>query len=174
MPTPSSLANERLDALVGIWHTQGEVLGEDGSTAVATIEGTDAYEWLGGFFVIHRVDVEIGDLHIEALEVIGPYDAAAGSFPTQAYTNQGEVETGTASVDANGVWTFAAGNAKANLHVADDRQSMRGEWVNTEDNGQTWRPWMRLRLTRMPATSDSSGPGLPPAVPGTDTLKWQP
>ncbi len=34
--------NVRLDPLIGTWRTQGEMLGDDGSTTIATIEGTDA------------------------------------------------------------------------------------------------------------------------------------
>ena len=44
-----------LEPLIGTWRTEGEVLGDDGVTAV---EGIDAYEWLGPF-VVHRVDVVV-------------------------------------------------------------------------------------------------------------------
>jgi VCBS repeat-containing protein len=144
-PDPQSA---RLDVLIGTWRTEGELLGDDGSTTIGAIEGTDAYEWLGRFFVIHRVDVQMGHDHVEALEIIGPYDGDTGAYSTRAYDNQGGIQTSTATVDDDGVWTFDANGAKATLRVAEDGQSMSAEWVRTEDDGATWRPWMRLRLTR--------------------------
>ena len=51
------------------------------------MDGHDHYERLGEHFVIHRVDVRMGDEQVEALEVIGPWDAEAGAFPTRAYDN---------------------------------------------------------------------------------------
>src|SRR5918994_2242511 len=140
--------NTRLEVRMGTWRTQGEILGDDGATTIGTIEGTDTYEWLGRLFVIHRVDVQMGDDHVEGLEVIGPYDPQTGAYPTRAYDNQGGIQTSTATVDDDGAWTFGAESAKATLRVAEDGQSMSAEWVRTEDDGATWRPWMRLRLTR--------------------------
>jgi len=41
------------------------------------ITGTDIYEWLpGGFFLLHRVDVVIGEQAVRAIELIGEYDPA--------------------------------------------------------------------------------------------------
>lgn len=147
--TTSGPKNARLDALIGTWRTRGELFGDDGSTAIATIDGTDAYEWLGRCFVIHRVDVQMGDDRVEALEMIGPYDAEAAVYPTRAYDNQGGIHVSTATVDDEGVWTFGADGAKATLWIADGGQSMRAEWVRTDSAGATGRPWMQLRFTRL-------------------------
>lgn len=148
-PDPQSA---RLDPLIGTWRTQGEILDEDGRTPVAMVEGTDAYEWLGRFFVIHRVDVQMGDDHVEGLEMIGPYDPETGAYSTRAYDNQGGIQTSTTTIDADGSLVFGADGAKATLRIADDGQSMRAEWVRTYDSGATWRPWMHLRFTRLAAT----------------------
>ena len=94
-------------ALIGHWRTEGEVLGDDGRTVVATVQGSDVYEELGPT-VVHRVDVVIGGRRTRALEVVEPYDADRGVFPTRAYDDQGGVEDATATV-RGGVWTFAAG-----------------------------------------------------------------
>jgi len=41
------------------------------------ITGTDIYEWLpGGFFLLHHVDVVIGEQAVRAIELIGEYDPA--------------------------------------------------------------------------------------------------
>lgn len=144
MPHPE---NARLDALIGTWHTQGEILGDDGSTTIASIDGTDSYEWLGRFFVIHRADVRMGDEHIQSLEMIGAYDPDTRTYPTRSFDNQGGIQTSAAAVD-DGVWTFGADGAEATLHIADDGQSMRAGWRRSDDGGTSWRPWMHLRFTR--------------------------
>jgi VCBS repeat-containing protein len=137
---------DSLQPLIGTWHTEGEMFGDDGVTVVTKIEGTDAYEWLGPF-VVHRVDVVIADRHTRALEIFEPYDEARGVFPTRAYDDQGGIETSTATVDELGQWTFRAGTAQATLRVAADGAAMQANWVVRDEDGHE-RPWMVLRFTR--------------------------
>lgn len=132
--------------LIGTWHTRGEMYGEDGVTVVAQVDGTDAYEWLGPF-VVHHVDVLIGGERTRALEIFEPYDAGLRAFPTRAYDDRGGVETSTATVDAEGRWTFRAATAYATLSVAADGRSMAARWVVRGEDGRE-RPWMVLRFTR--------------------------
>ncbi len=148
MPDSAPDENGRLDALVGTWRTQGEIYGEDGSTPVGKVDGTDAYEWLGRHFVIHRIDVDMAGEAVQGLEIIGPYDPDAGNFPTRAYDNHGGVETSVASIDADGAWRFGAEGATATLRIAADGQNAEGDWVRSDDGGTSWRAWLRLRLTR--------------------------
>ena len=133
-------------ALIGHWRTAGEVLGDDGRTVVATVEGSDVYEELGPT-VVHRVDVVIGGRRTRALEVVEPYDADRGLFPTRAYDDQGGVEDATATV-RDGVWTFSAGSASATLRVAEDGASMSARWTRPGPDGAL-QPWMELRFTRV-------------------------
>ncbi len=133
-------------ALIGHWRTAGEVLGDDGRTVVATVEGSDVYEELGPT-VVHRVDVVIGGRRTRALEVVEPYDADRGVFPTRAYDDQGGVEDATATV-RDGVWTFSAGSASATLRVAEDGASMSARWTRPGPDGAP-QPWMELRFTRV-------------------------
>lgn len=138
--------SETLAPLIGTWRTEGEVLDGDGVTVVATVEGTDSYEWLGPF-VVHRVDVVIGGRPTRALEVFEPYDEGLAAFPTRAYDDQGGVETSTATVDGSGRFVFRAGAAQAVLEVAGDGGTMSARWTIPGDDGEP-RLWMRLRLTR--------------------------
>ena len=133
-------------ALIGHWRTEGEVLGDDGRTVMATVQGSDVYEELGPT-VVHRVDVVIGGRRTRALEVVEPYDADRGVFPTRAYDDQGGVADATATV-RDGVWTFSAGSASATLRVADDGASMSARWTRPGPDGAP-QPWMELRLTRV-------------------------
>ena len=140
-------ATAHLDPLIGVWRTRGDILGDDGEP-VGQVDGTDAYEWLGRSYVIHRVDVRMGDDPVRALEIIGPYDAASGAYATRAYDDQGGEEVSTATADGERSWTFRSTGAQAKLEMADDGQSMRAEWLRSDVGGETWVPWMHLVLSR--------------------------
>jgi hypothetical protein len=130
------------------------------------IRGTDVYEWLpGGFFLVHHVDVVIGELPVRALEVLGEYDPATDSFTGRAYDDRGNVTVMRARVDAHGVWTFTGGGdvapvaqpaaadprgaVRSTLTLSADGGSMRARWERSDD-GATWRPWMDMAFTRTP------------------------
>jgi hypothetical protein len=152
---------ERLGALVGRWRSNGHVVGEP----AVPITGTDTYEWLdGGFFLVHHVDVVVGDRKVTALEVIGEYDPNTDSFTARAFDNEGDVTVMRATVDGRGVWTFtggadvapaaqpdsadAGGAVRSTLTVSPDRASMTAKWERTDD-GTNWQPWMDMTFTRM-------------------------
>jgi hypothetical protein len=138
-----------LDPLLGRWRTSGEVLGDDGSAVVATFAGTDAYRRLGDAFVVHEADVRMPEGRMQGVEIIGPWDADAGSFRTTAYDAGGTVDHATADAGPEG-WTFraGAGTAQALLRADPDGRRLHGEWARTTDGGATWTPWMRLTLVR--------------------------
>ncbi len=140
--------SRRLEALIGSWRTRGDVLGDDGKTPVATVDGHDHYEWLGPVFVVHRIDVEIGGDRVQGLEMIGPYLPDQDAFATRAYDHEGGEQTSTASVDEAGVWTFRADGAKATLTFTEDGSGATADWVRSDDGGASWRPWMTLSLIR--------------------------
>ncbi|MEJ5943768.1 hypothetical protein WDZ17_00480 [Pseudokineococcus basanitobsidens] len=141
---PLLSAPPTLAPLVGTWAASGEVLDEDGE-AVAAVRGTDVYRWLGPT-VVHEVDVEVDGRRSRALEVVEPYDARRGAFPTRAYDDEGGVDVSTATVDGDGTWTFRAPGARATLRVAEDGASMSAVWVRERDGADI--PWMRLSWRR--------------------------
>jgi len=153
---------QRLGALVGRWRSNGHVVGDP----AVPIAGTDTYEWLdGGFFLVHRVDVVVGDQPVQALEMIGEHDPNTDSFTARAFDNEGNVTTMRATVDDQGVWTFAGGAdiapaaqpsssdeggaVRSTLTVSADRTSMTAKWERA-DGGSTWQPWMDMNFTRIP------------------------
>lgn len=140
-------AGTAADAIVGTWRTTGEILGDDAFTVVGTIEGTDAYEWLGRSTIVHRANVTVAGDYSETLEVIGPFDAITGTYPTRAYGSGGDVEDAEATVDAEGTWTFGSGGANAILRIAPDGRSMAAEWRH--DLGSGPQLWMRLAFERL-------------------------
>jgi hypothetical protein len=159
-PAPSP-ETQRLGALVGRWRSEGHIVGDP----PVPITGTDIYEWLpGGFFLVHHVDVVIGDQKVQALELIGEYDPATDSFTARAYDNLGNVTIMRARVDDQGVWTFTgggdvapiaqpssadlAGAVRSRLTVSADRSRMTAKWERSDD-GASWQPWMDMTFTRM-------------------------
>jgi Protein of unknown function (DUF1579) len=159
-PTPGP-ATRRLGALVGRWRSQGQVVGDP----PVPITGTDIYDWLpGGFFLIHHVDVTVGDQEVQALEILGEHDPATDSFIGHAYDNQGNVTVMRAQVDEQGVWHFTGGGdvaavarppsadascaVRSTLTVNPDGSGMTAEWERSEDS--SWQPWMQMTFTRIP------------------------
>jgi Protein of unknown function (DUF1579) len=123
------------------------------------------HEWLpGGFFLVHHVDVVIGEQKVQAIELIGEYDPATDSFTGRAYDNHGNITVMRAKVDDHGVWTFAGGGdvapvarpasadasgaVRSTLTVSSDRSSMTARWERRDD-GSRWQPWMDMTFTRM-------------------------
>jgi hypothetical protein len=79
-PAPSP-RRQRLGALVGQRRSEGHIV----SDPPVPITGTDSYERLaGGFFLVHHVDVMIGQ-RVQALELIGEYDPATDAFIARAH-----------------------------------------------------------------------------------------
>jgi uncharacterized protein DUF1579 len=160
-PTPSP-QTQRLGALVGRWRSQGHIVGDPS----VPITGTDSYQWLpGGFFLVHHVDVLIGQQPVQALELIGEYDPASDSFTARAYDNLGNITIMGARVDEQGVWRFTGGAdvapvaqpaaadtggaVRSTLTVSPDRSDMTARWERSDD-GVSWQPWMDMTFTRMP------------------------
>lgn len=144
--------NQRLNALVGRWRSQGRIAATATDPAIR-IGGLDTYEWLAGeHFLIHRVNVRMNEEHVEVIEVIGPYDPASRTYPMRSFDNQGSFVTMRASVDDEGVWTFVGETERATLVIAEDGDAMTAEWERT-DNGSNWRHWMDMSFTRAPSPS---------------------
>jgi hypothetical protein len=160
-PAPSP-QTQRLGALVGRWRSQGHVVGD----RPVPITGTDTYQWLpGGFFLLHHVDVVIGDQRVQAIELVGEYDPTSDAFTARAYDNLGNVTVMQARVDGQGVWLFtgggdvapvaqpaaakAGGAVRSTLTISPDRSGMTARWERSDD-GVSWQPWMEMSFTRMP------------------------
>ena len=110
--------------------------------------GTDIYEWLPGeFFLVHKVAARMDYGLYTVLEMIGPYDPDTQTYPTRSYDSQGNEQLMTASVDDNGVWTFADKKTRATLTVAPDRCTMSAKWERTTD-GKRWTHWMDMHFTK--------------------------
>jgi hypothetical protein len=156
---------KRLGALVGRWRTDGHIIADP----PVPIAGSDVYEWLpGGFFLVHHVDVVVGEQAVQALEMIGDLDRATDSFTARAYDNQGNITILRAKVDDRGVWTFTGGGdiateaqpdaeetaaVRSTLTVDPEGGSMKAFWERSAD-GAAWEPWMDVSFTKMAELDD--------------------
>ena len=51
-------------------------------------------------------------------------------------------------MDGEGAGTFRADGGEAKLTISEDGSLALAEWIRSDDGGATWRPWMRLTLSR--------------------------
>jgi hypothetical protein len=156
---------QHLGALVGRWRTDGHIIADP----PVPIAGSDTYEWLpGGFFLVHHVDVLVGEHAVQALEMIGDYDRTTDSFTARAYDSRGNITILHAKVDDRGAWRFTGGgdiateaqpDAKETAAVRStptvhaERNSMKAFWERSAD-GSAWELWMDVSFTRMAEPDD--------------------
>jgi hypothetical protein len=151
--------NERLSAIAGRWNTSGHVIGDP----QVPVEGTDVYELLlGGHFLVHHVDVTVGQQTVRAIEIIGEPDPESDAFLARSFDSEGNFEVMKLRIDDDGVFHFSGGGdiapaaqpgdapmaqVRSTLTVAEDRASMKAFWERSED-GINWQPWMDMTFTR--------------------------
>ncbi len=141
------MAVGRLEFLIGTWNTVGEVRASPTSPAVA-INGTDSYELvLGGSFIEHRVDVMMGDVRTEAIELIGEYDNARGTYQMRSFGNDGGYAVMEGRIETNGSLVISGDKMRASLTRVVEGQKMEANWEMQNEDGK-WVPWMDLVLTK--------------------------
>jgi hypothetical protein len=150
--------HERLWSIAGEWATDGHVVGDP----PVPVKGIDTYEVLaGGYFLVHHVDVTVGDQDVRAIEVIGEPASDGSGFLARSFDDQGHAEVMRVTVDDEGVFHFTGGpeiaaaaqptdasiaRVRSTLRVAPDRRSMTALWERSED-GPVWQPWMNITFT---------------------------
>jgi hypothetical protein len=144
--------------IAGEWATNGHVI----ANPPVPVTGIDTYELLdGGHFLVHHVDVTVGDERVRAIEIIGEQSPDGSGLLARSYDNRGHVEVMHLSV-SNGVFLFNGGpqvarvaqrgpaptaRVRATLTVAPDGESMAALWERSPD-GATWERWMDITFTR--------------------------
>lgn len=150
---------ERLWAIAGRWASDGYVVGD----TPVPVTGYDTYEILaGGYFLVHHVDVMVGNQEVRAVEIIGEPDPASGGFLARSYDNTGAAEVMQLTVDEAGVFHFLGGpdvaaaaqptqaettRVRSTLTVAPDGASMKAFWERSSD-GDAWEPWMHMTFMK--------------------------
>jgi hypothetical protein len=134
-----------LDPFAGKWHTTG-LIPETPEHPAMTVTGTDTYAWLpGGHFLLHTVDVMVGDEKTETTEIIG-FEAEQNRYPMRYFDNKGNTGLMYASFN-NGTWTFQGDTLRFTGSFNEDQQTISGIWEQSAD-GQQWSHFMDIKLTR--------------------------
>ncbi len=127
------------------------------------VAGTDTYVVLpGGYFLVHHVDVTVGEHPVRAIEIIGEPDAVSGGFLARSFDSDGNAEVMRVTIDDNGVFHFTGGaevasaaqptdaltaRVRSTLTIAEDGRSMTALWERSED-GSNWQRWMDISFRR--------------------------
>jgi hypothetical protein len=138
-------AYNHLGRFAGQWTTEGQVL-PSANKAGIEVKGTDTYEWLpGGFFLLHKVDVKIGEEKVQTLEIIG-FDESANHYTMQHYDNKGNAGLMTATLMDN-LWIFRGESLLFKGGFSKEDTVFSGVWeqLNSE---KVWVPYMNIRLVR--------------------------
>jgi hypothetical protein len=151
---------ERLGDIVGRWATDGHVIADP----PVPVTGFDTYELLaGGYFLVHHVDVRVGDQPVRAIEIIGEPDPSSDGLLARSFDNSGSCEVMRVTVDDEGVFRFAGGpdvaptahlegtstsHVRSTLTRGAGGTSMSALWERSPD-GEQWEPWMRISFTKI-------------------------
>jgi hypothetical protein len=136
---------DRINKFVGRWNTEGRILPTATSPEIK-ISGTDSYEWLPGeFFLLHKVNVLVGDDKNQTLEIIG-FDSAKNQYTMQHYDNKGNSGFMTGYF-ADGRWTFLGETLRFTGGFSSNDTVFSGVWEKSDD-GKTWTHFMDIRLVQ--------------------------
>ncbi|MEO5647802.1 MAG: DUF1579 family protein [Chitinophagaceae bacterium] len=136
----------QLNFLIGNWHSEGELLANSSRPSVR-ISGTDSYEWVaGGFFILHRVDVLMGDEPVEVIELIG-YDPLSNTYSMKSFDNKGEFTMMEANIDPLRRLHISGEMVRSTLVPGKDGNKMTASWDRTDD-GSTWIPWIEMKFIK--------------------------
>ncbi len=135
-----------LGFLIGKWISEGEVQETDTMPAIK-IFGTDQYEWiLDGLFILHRVDIWIGDKKVEVLELIGEYDEQENTYMFRSFDNSGQSAAMTASIKNEALFTTGQ-DTRSVLNYDRSGHTMQASWEQL-DISQQWKPWMIMHFRK--------------------------
>lgn len=98
----------------------------------------------GGYFLIHRVDVRMGDEQIDSIEIIG-YDSSTGKYPMHYFGYKGSTGIMHASVDGN-TWTFTGETERFTGSFNEAGDIITGKWERLDSD--EWVGWMDIKLTK--------------------------
>ena len=134
----------RLEPLVGIWRTEGEMVSGPAGAPVK-FTATDIYEWLpGGHFLLHRFDADMPDGRVQGSEIIG-YSQESRDYPMHSVDDLGKVSVMHARIEGD-IWTFIGEGIRFSGGFRDNGLVFAGLWELRSDDGSTWQPWMRVRM----------------------------
>lgn len=145
MNTPGP-EHQLLNDFAGKWRTTGLVRASNGNSEIY-VHGTDIYEWWpGGFFLMHKVDVFVGDERNETIEIIS-FDPSMNCYRMEYFDNKGGTGLMTGRFYKE-VWKFQGETLRFRGGFNEVKTVFSGIWEQSSAEGQGWFPFMDIRLEK--------------------------
>ena len=150
-PLTPSAELQLLNIFVGKWPTEGLSYGlgqskENPYDSPVRWSSEETYEWLlGGFFLLHHCDGQIGDAAINTMETIG-YDTASQTYPSHSFDNYGRIHLADWSA-CDGVLSYTGTEYRATYAFSHDGNTLtiHWEWFDGED----WSVLAEVKATKV-------------------------
>jgi hypothetical protein len=137
---------EPLRPVIGLWRTSGSILDESGGTT-GRIVGTDRYTWRpDGHWIVHEVDVTMGEEHTEALELIGGRDEESGGWLMLAFDAADRPGRMTLTQQEPGLLLLQGDGLRSWLRPEVGPDQMTTLWEREVDG--RWLPWLDMHFDR--------------------------
>ncbi len=144
MTAPASPLH-RLHIFEGTWRTHGHIV--NGEAPATEFSGTDTYTWLPGrFFMLHQVDVMMGQDHNQTTEIIG-YDPRVARYTLHYFDNQGGQGLAAGRMGQS-EWTITDDTLRFRGHFDKAGYRLSGAWQRS-DNGKEWKPFLTIELNKV-------------------------
>lgn len=128
-----------LSPFIGRWKTSGKTV--NGKKVI----GKDTYEWMDGFkFVIHTVDVLIGDEHVKSMEIIGQGEHK-NEFTSYAFDNSGSTNISVIHFKNNQI-TIVSERERFKGEIIAMGKIIEGKWEQPTETD--WKFLMDIRLEK--------------------------
>jgi hypothetical protein len=135
----------QLNIIEGRWKTTGTVTGTP-VRPEKKVSGYDTYEWMPGeYFMLHKVNVLMGDSRTEGTEIIG-YDVTNKNYHLQSFDNGGNIDVMSGQIQ-NGEWSVSNETLRFNGRFSDDGHRLTGTWEQSDD-GKNWQHFMDVQLEK--------------------------
>lgn len=135
----------RLEVLIGIWNTTGEVLETEGAPA-SILSATDTYRWLPGkHFIVHDADARFDNQPTRSMEIIG-YDIERKKYLARSYDDQGSSEEFEVKLKGKS-WAILGVGVRFSGKFNATSTELTGLW-ELKGRKLGWQPWIKLKLAR--------------------------
>ena len=143
------IENTEFKKLIGKWKTEGRILATDNNPEMKIV-GTDTYELiLGGFFILHKADVMMGNEKSQTFEIIG-LDETDNQATLEHYNNQGSSGKMTGTLKSNELKI----NGKAlrfRGQLNNNENQIDGRWEKLDYQNE-WEIFLEMKLTKTDLT----------------------
>ena len=83
---------------------------------------------------------------VEAIEIIGEFDAISRKYKMRSFDNQGSFTEMELFIDDEGIIHINGERMRAKLIIINNN-TLKAQWENSPDN-KNWLPWMKLTLSK--------------------------